>query len=331
MLRTLMAAAALLLLAACNAGPGATVAPTAAPTAGATPGPFTVSLNLSGNFVGPNDHTLYTFDKDTLGHSTCTGECLANWPALTVTSTPEITVGQGLDLAEFTAITRDDGTAQVTYKLIPLYFFAGDTAPGNVNGDGVGGVWHIAKPGSTLPTAAPPTPADTPAVTPAATAAATPATTPGTDCDPEYDYGCDPGSATPAASPAPTVAATPATSPAAEVQVNLSVDGEYLVDAAGMALYTFDNDTEELVSTCVDSCAESWPPLLVPEGATIVPGEGVEGEFAAFERPDGSMQVAWGTTPLYLYAGDEAPGDTNGDGINDVWHLTSAIPVVNPL
>ena len=68
-----------------------------------------------------------------------------------MTSTPEITVGPGLDLAEFTAITRDDGTNQVTFKLIPLYYFAGDSAAGDTNGEGVGGVWHLATPTSTLP------------------------------------------------------------------------------------------------------------------------------------------------------------------------------------
>ena len=330
MLRTLLAAATLLLVAACNVAPAATVAPTAA----TTPGPFTVSLSSAGYFVGPNGMSLYTFDNDTLGHSVCEADCLENWPTLNVGSTPEITVGPGLDLAEYTAITRDDGGVQVTYKLIPLYYFAGDHAIGETNGDGVGDVWHLAKPGSTLPTPAPATP------TPAAV---TPGATPNPDatCDPAYDdcdkYTPEPtAAATPAATPAATAVATAAPTPVASpaaVEVNLSEDGQYLVDAAGMSLYTFDNDTEELVSTCVDTCAENWPPLLVPEGATIVPGEGVEGEFVAFARPEpeDAMQVAFGTTPLYLYVGDTEPGQTNGDGVNDVWHLASAVPVVNPL
>jgi predicted lipoprotein with Yx(FWY)xxD motif len=330
MLRTLLAVA-VLFVAACNAAPAATVAPTAAPTVLPTPGPATVSLSSAGYFVGPDGMTLYTFDNDTLGHSVCEADCLENWPTLNVGSTPEITVGPGLDLAEFTAITRDDGGVQVTYKLIPLYYFAGDQATGDTKGDGVGGVWHLAMPGSTLPTPAPETP--TPA--PETPAAATPAVTPGTDCDPLYDYGCDPGgTTTPASAPAATPATTAAASPAASMApltVVLSEDGESLTDEAGMALYTFDNDEEELASTCEDTCAENWPPLLLPDGATIVPGEGVEGELVAFARADATMQVAYNGDPLYYFAGDLEAGDTNGDGINDVWHLAVPAPMVNPL
>ena len=54
---------------------------------------------IRGYFVGPMGFSLYTFDKDTLGHSSCSGDCLAKWPALAVAGTPEITVGPGLDLA----------------------------------------------------------------------------------------------------------------------------------------------------------------------------------------------------------------------------------------
>ncbi len=86
MIRTLLAVAALL-VAACNAGPAATPAPTA--------GPPTVSLSSAGYFVGPTGLSLYTFDNDTLGHSSCAGDCAGNWPPLVVASTPEITVGSG--------------------------------------------------------------------------------------------------------------------------------------------------------------------------------------------------------------------------------------------
>jgi predicted lipoprotein with Yx(FWY)xxD motif len=314
MLRTLLAIAALL-VAACNSTPAA------------SPKPFTVSLNSAGMFVGPNGHTLYTFDKDTLGNSSCKPECLNTWPALTVASTPEITVGPGLDLAEFTAITRDNGVIQVTYKLIPLYFYSGDTQVGDAMGDGINGVWHIAKPGSTLPTAAPvtPSPEATPEVTteptptaPEPTSAATPTAPP---------------TATPASTPTPTapVAATP-TAPT-ELGINLSEDGTHLVNAEGMSLYIFDNDTEELVSTCVDEdCATTWPPVVVPEGVTVVPGEGVDPELlVTFARPDETMQLAYNGDPLYLYSGDVEPGDTNGDGLFEVWHLAAPAPEVNPL
>jgi predicted lipoprotein with Yx(FWY)xxD motif len=95
--------------------------------------------------VGPTGMTLYLFANDTEGVSNCSGECLDNWPALTV---PE-----GLDPSAVAAasgaldvVTRDDGVLQITYDGLPLYYFAGDSLPGDTNGDGVGGVWSLATP-----------------------------------------------------------------------------------------------------------------------------------------------------------------------------------------
>jgi predicted lipoprotein with Yx(FWY)xxD motif len=95
--------------------------------------------------VGPTGMTLYLFANDTEGVSNCSGQCLENWPALTV---PE-----GLDPTAVSAasgaldvVTRDDGARQITYNGLPLYYFAGDSLPGDTNGDGVGGVWSLATP-----------------------------------------------------------------------------------------------------------------------------------------------------------------------------------------
>jgi hypothetical protein len=88
-----------------------------------------------------------------------------------------------------------------------------------------------------------------------------------------------------------------------------------------MTLYLFTQDSEG-ESTCYDDCAEAWPPLTV-EGSPTIP-EGLPGEFTTVERDDGSMQVAYNGMPLYYWQGDEQPGDTTGQGVNDVWF------VVNP-
>jgi predicted lipoprotein with Yx(FWY)xxD motif len=95
--------------------------------------------------VGPTGMTLYLFANDTEGVSNCSGQCLDNWPALTV---PE-----GLDPTAVSAaagaldvVTRDEGALQITYNGLPLYYFAGDSLPGDTNGDGVGGVWSLATP-----------------------------------------------------------------------------------------------------------------------------------------------------------------------------------------
>ncbi|MBI5285411.1 MAG: hypothetical protein HY874_09995 [Chloroflexi bacterium] len=90
--------------------------------------------------------TLYTFKNDVAGNgkSACAGGCLVNWPALTVASgAPSKPAEATGDIA---LITRDDGAMQVTYKGLPLYRFINDKAPGDTKGEGVGGIWFVAKP-----------------------------------------------------------------------------------------------------------------------------------------------------------------------------------------
>ncbi len=83
-----------------------------------------------------NQMTLYTFDKDVAGSgvSTCTGGCLTNWPALTITAGDTPTGGAGVTGALGTIIRADNGATQVTYNGLPLYFFINDKAPGDTLG-----------------------------------------------------------------------------------------------------------------------------------------------------------------------------------------------------
>lgn len=86
--------------------------------------------------AGSNGMTVYTFSKDVAdsGTSACTGGCLTKWPALTVPAGATATGGSGV-VGKLGTITRaDDGTLQVTYNGLPLYFFSGDSAPGDANG-----------------------------------------------------------------------------------------------------------------------------------------------------------------------------------------------------
>lgn len=100
--------------------------------------------------------------------------------------------------------------------------------------------------------------------------------------------------------------------------------GEFLTDAEGMTLYTFTKD-EPGVSNCYDECATNWPPVYV-EGATLP--DGVEGELTEIERTDGTMQLAFNGWPLYTFVGDQAPGDTTGQGLNEVWWVASTAPAM---
>ena len=98
--------------------------------------------------------SLYFFTKDTKdsGSSACTGSCLVQWPPLTTTSgapTAERVTGK------LGTITTPDGKKQVTLNGMPLYYFAKDTKPGDVLGQGVGGVWYLSDPSGAMVKAAP--------------------------------------------------------------------------------------------------------------------------------------------------------------------------------
>ncbi|HHS89665.1 MAG TPA: hypothetical protein ENJ26_04775 [Rhodobacteraceae bacterium] len=86
-----------------------------------------------------NMMTLYTFDKDGKGVSNCYDQCAANWPPLVVDANMDLPKG-------FSLITRKDGSLQIAYKGKPLYLWVNDTRPGEMTGDGVKGVWHVARP-----------------------------------------------------------------------------------------------------------------------------------------------------------------------------------------
>lgn len=81
--------------------------------------------------------TLYTFDKDQPGKSACQGPCAQNWPAYTAAPAADA------KLAPEASRFEHDGAQQWAWQGKPLYYFAGDTKPGDRNGDGRNGVWHV--------------------------------------------------------------------------------------------------------------------------------------------------------------------------------------------
>ncbi len=91
--------------------------------------------------------TLYFFSKDYDGGSNCYGDCAKKWPVFYVEN---LKVPAPLDPRDFGVITREDGRKQITYKGWPLYYFFKDTKPGDMNGEGVKGVWFVAKPDYTV-------------------------------------------------------------------------------------------------------------------------------------------------------------------------------------
>lgn len=83
--------------------------------------------------------TLYTFDKDSNGQSACYDACARNWPPLIA---PDGAKAED----DFGLTQRADGQVQWTYYGKPLYLWVQDKAPGDTNGDGLKGVWHVANP-----------------------------------------------------------------------------------------------------------------------------------------------------------------------------------------
>lgn len=110
------------------------------------------TLNVSGGpggvglyLVAQNGMTVYSFKRDGLGVSNCVDNCAAAWPPYTVESADGLTLGEGIP-GEIGTITRADGTLQVTYNDMPLYFWQNDAAPGDVNGHNFRTVWLVVPP-----------------------------------------------------------------------------------------------------------------------------------------------------------------------------------------
>lgn len=138
-----------------------------------------------------------------------------------------------------------------------------------------------------------------------------------------------PSSAAPS-SAAPSSEAPESSAPASESPDGSAATGEavvaagesplgiILVDSEGRTLYMFKPDSAGR-PTCYDACAENWPPLLTEDEPTA--GNGIAAAIATVDRTDGGKQVKIGSWPLYYFAGDTEPGQTNGQGQGGNWFV----------
>jgi predicted lipoprotein with Yx(FWY)xxD motif len=124
-----------------------------------------------------------------------------------------------------------------------------------------------------------------------------------------------------AASTAPSVAASADAGGDASVLAAESDLGTILTDADGATIYYFANDTEG-VSNCADDCLANWPPVEAGDAQTA--GDGVTAELGTITRDDGTTQLTINGFPAYYFAGDAAAGDTNGQGVGEVWWVFGA-------
>jgi predicted lipoprotein with Yx(FWY)xxD motif len=100
--------------------------------------------------------------------------------------------------------------------------------------------------------------------------------------------------------------------------------GPIVVDAEGMTLYRFDKDQKAVKSNCDGECATKWPPVIAPEGAQLQADGIDQSALSTITRSDGSKQVTVGGWPMYRFAGDKVPCDTNGQGVGGTWFATTA-------
>jgi predicted lipoprotein with Yx(FWY)xxD motif len=125
------------------------------------------------------------------------------------------------------------------------------------------------------------------------------------------------GATSSAASDTASPAATNAT-----LVLSDSALGAILTDNEGNTVYQFAADKNGK-SACYEGCDSTWPPLEAK--GTPTAGQGVDDSLlGTAERTDGITQVTYAGHPLYRYSGDRAPGDTNGQGIGDVWYVVAA-------
>jgi predicted lipoprotein with Yx(FWY)xxD motif len=85
--------------------------------------------------------TLYIFKRDSPMRSVCYDGCAKAWPPFVATSAAK-------EGGDFSIVTRKDGSKQWAYKSQPLYYYGGDAAPGDLAGEGSGGVWYVIRTGA---------------------------------------------------------------------------------------------------------------------------------------------------------------------------------------
>lgn len=208
------------------------------------------SSPLGDILVGSNGLAVYGFTNDVDATSACYGTCAEAWPPVIVG--PDWDVAPGLDSGIFNAVARDDGQLQLVAGKWPLYYFAGDTVPADLNGQGSGDVWFVVGTDGVLIT----------------------------DLVGEAD-----------GETAEAPADETETAEAAPVATGSTEAGDVLVDEAGLSLYGFLDDTDGQ-PTCEGACADAWPPVLVdsaelPSGLDDAVFSVVEGPGGTFQLKAG--------------------------------------------
>jgi predicted lipoprotein with Yx(FWY)xxD motif len=124
--------------------------------------------------------------------------------------------------------------------------------------------------------------------------------------------------ATTTGSPLPT--ASPIPPGPVSVEVAKTSAGQVLADGNGMTFYVYLPDNLD-DPQCVDACTNTWLPVYVT--GTPKAGAGVGKDVIGTMKRDGNQQLTLGGQPAYWFAGDANPGDTNGQGVDNLWYLVA--------
>ena len=100
---------------------------------------------LGSYLVASNGMTLYLYAKDTANVSNCYDACAVNWPPYSPLPGEPLVPGEGVT-GQLATISRTDGSTQLTYNGVPLYFWKNDLKPGDTTGQNVGGIWFVIQP-----------------------------------------------------------------------------------------------------------------------------------------------------------------------------------------
>ncbi|BBC38382.1 uncharacterized protein SGFS_096760 [Streptomyces graminofaciens] len=225
--------------------------------------------------------TLYRFDKDTAEppKTNCEGDCATTWPPVPASGA---TAADGVDKSLLGEVTRPDGTKQLTVGGWPMYYFDKDTKAGDIKGQGVKGTWYASAPDGKK----------------ASTKGASAGGSGGSDSAGE--------------------AGGEAVDQAGLTTAEDPKLGEIVVDKNGMTVYRFLKDKQWPMSTkCTGACLDKWP-VVAPVDKNDTKGILLKG-YTVFDRPDGIKQQTINCIPLYTFANDKSPGDTNGQGVGGTW------------
>ncbi|MEU6866699.1 SCO0930 family lipoprotein [Streptomyces sp. NPDC046876] len=226
--------------------------------------------------------TLYRFDKDTAQppKSSCEGDCATAWPPVPA---DDASASAGIEAGLLGAVTRSDGSKQLTLGGWPVYRYAKDLTAGEAKGEGVGGTWHALAPDGKKAV------------------------------DQKQKGGGHAGMGTGMGMGGQDMKAGAELSVASDEKL-----GKILVDGQWRTLYRFDKDSAwPMKLGCLGACLDTWKPAAAIDKTKVT---GIKPELiGSVKRPDGSEQLTIDCWPVYTFTGDTEPGQTNGHNKQGLW------------